>query len=189
LDPEILKYPENYDFIVCAMDYVSKRNDLQKKGQRDFAISKLLYSKKQAVIVYAIFDDIEPLKKIAKEWAKIQMPPADVSSDRKLVSYAKKLAAEEMPSVSYRSPISLKGELKMIQKHCEKHPEDCDKLYLTPLEKGKESAAGGPEYVDPTGYKKPTFQLPMTSEPTRKLPPGLAALSRGKRAEWPNETN
>ena len=180
LDPNITRYPENYDFIVQAMDFVFDRNKKQSNGKRDYAMSKLLYGKKQAVITYAIFDDIEPLVKIAEDWAKLQNPPVILKTRAEKEAYAKKLAEEEMPSVSYKSPISLRSELDRIADYCAKYPEKCDKLYLNPLTKAFDTAAGGKEYVDVTGYKKPTFQLKMADEPKKKLSPGLAALLRGK---------
>ena len=180
LDQNITSNPENYDFIVQAMDYVYNRNKQQSAGKRNYAISKLLYGKKQAVITYAIFDDIEPLVKIAEDWAKLQDPPVILKTREEKEAYAKKLAEEEMPSVSYKSPISLRSELDRIAKYCADHPEKCDKLYLNPLTKAFGTAAGGKEYVDVTGYKKPTFQLKMADEPKKKLSPGLAALLKGK---------
>ena len=179
LDKSIIKHPANYDYIVQAMDYVNQRNTQQKTNRRNYASSKLLYSKKQAIINYIIFDDIEPLIKVAEDWAALQSPPIKLDSRKEKEDYAMALAAKEMPSISYKSPKLLKNELDMIAKHCEKHPEDCDKLYLNPVKKSFNTTAGGAQHTDVTGYNKPTYMLKMVDEPNKAMHPGLAALSRG----------
>jgi hypothetical protein len=180
LDPGIIKYPSNYDYIVQAMDYVNKRNKEQHLNRKDFAKSKLLYNKKQAVTHYAVFDDMEPLIKVAKEWGAIQNPPVTFNNRKELENYAQSLADQELKSVSFKTPKKLKNELDAIAKFCAEHPEACDKLYATPLKKGFDTAAGGSAHTDPTGYRKPTYQLKMADQPGNKIHPGLAALSKGK---------
>lgn len=184
LDNGITKHRENYDFIVCAMDYINNRNIEESKGRRQFGISKLLYSKKQAVITYFIFDDIKPLKQVAEKWALIQNPPVILTTDKELEEYAKKLAKDEM-GPSFSTVGKLKNDLKQIENHCKKYPEDCDKLYISPLTKN--SAAGGPRYKDPTGHEKSTFQLPMVDKPDEKISPALKALGSGTPTAWPKK--